>query len=296
MKFLETDNVCVKRRRSKLLLDLYELLHQTRGSNGKATLSQWNEVRGHDNWDAARQDLTRHRALLKDFGVNLRFGHNAENVFVLDMSSPGLRALVTSEIGEATRFIAERGRGAVRERAVSIFVRVASDAFRAAIANSFAPDPSRGLHSIDDAVALHEESTRMALEARALSHSDDTNESDVCLACNAAMRIPLEDLVQKRASDTEFAPMSELKAEFHIGHARLRRILKVKGLMRPSGRPRAESRRSVEDVEAASLIARGSEPFKVKVGKIESLLQCKSRTAVAFIRRVRGGKVSSNGR
>lgn len=245
MKFLDTDNVCVKQRRAKLLLDLYELLHQTRGTNGKATLSQFLEVRGHGNWDAARQDLTRHRTLLKGFGVTLRFGHNAENVFVLDMRSPGLRALVTREVGEATSF----------------------------------------MHA------------RKKLDGpEALSHDDDTNESDVCLACNAAMRIPLEDLVQKRASDTEFAPMSELKAEFHIGHARLRRILKVKGLMRPSGRPRAESRRSVEDVEAASLIARGSEPFKVKVGKIEALLQCKSRTAVAFIQRVRGGKVSSHGR
>lgn len=241
MKFLDTTNVCVKQRRAKLLLDFYELMHQS--DNGKATLAQFNEVRGHENWDAARQDLTRYRKALADYGVKLGFGHNEDNVFELDLRS--LRALVTREITEATNFLQSR--------------KIV---------------PGNG----------------------ALSHDDDINASGSCLNCGETSRVPLEDLVSQRSHEAFVTPMRDLRREYHVGHARLKRVLKAKRLERRQGRQPVETLRPKDDVAKAITVARSKGAFKVKVLELAELLDCSARTAARFIERVRGGRISSSHR
>lgn len=242
MKFLDTDNVCVKQRRAELVIDLYELMHQARGTSGVCSLSQWSQVRGHANKAAALRDLYRRKDELRLFGVILEFG-TEETGFEVDLRTRGLRALVTREINEATNFLEERRK------------------------------KNGG--------------------AKALSHDDATNASGTCLNCDEAYRLPIEELLSRRRHG---ASMKELCREFHVHHRRLTVILKAEGLEGKHGAKPVEETRELDQVDKAIVVARGKSSFKVKVSQIGELLDCSASTAARFIKRVRGGRVSSTDR
>ena len=239
-RLLATDDVCVKQRRSKLLIDLADLQTQTIGSRGKATMKLWAKVRGHQNKAAVLRDLYRTQELLEAFGCKLDFGTTEEDGFSIDVGHASLRAIVTRESSDALAFVEER-----RKRGQ--------------------PD--------------------------ALSHDDDTSLSGVCLQCNATLRVPVEELIAKRSSGAE---MRQLRKEFHVGHARLGRILRAAGLDRRPGRQPVEALRDRGDVVQAIELARGRAPTNAKAIEISKRLHCSLATAYRFLRRVKGGRVSSD--
>ena len=109
MRFLATDDVCVKQRRSQLVVDLFALLRSTSGAGHVASLNEWNDVRGHSNKDAGRQDLHRTRDLLRGFYVPFEFGTpEGSNEIEVDLRSPILAAFVTLGIAPAMAFLESR--------------------------------------------------------------------------------------------------------------------------------------------------------------------------------------------
>lgn len=249
MKFLDTDNVCIKQRRAKLVLDLYELLHQTAGTFNVATMAQWCEVRGHSNKAAALRDLYRKADELASFKVVLAFGVNEETqAFEIDLRAQGVRALVSREIDAATRWLATRG----HRKAIERLVRASVAAFT---------QSNRGMEGFDEALAIHEATTRAALsrqvDIRSQENDDEEGEEEVMSSCNVTLR---------RVRVTWSRKTGPRPVE----------------LVKPS-----------PAVEEAVRLARSKTAFKVKLIEIGKLLDCSPRTAARFVQRVRGGRVSS---
>lgn len=127
---------------------------------------------------------------------------------------------------------------------------------------------------------------RVEVPEGALSPESDANKSLVCVHCGMPWRTPVEDLLSNR-SPGSFVSMAQLKKQFHLGHSRLKLILKASGLERRPGRQPIETLRSRREVDEAIDLALEGRPHKVRVIEVSRLLGVSHRTAARFIARAR---------
>jgi hypothetical protein len=216
MKFIDAENVCVKQRRAKLVLDLYELLHQTL-SSGMATMAQWCEARGLTNAVAGRQDLYRRARELSAFNVELTFGMDEDGLsFEVDLRGRGLRALVTREVDDATKWLAARG----DRRAIERLVRASVEAFTRA---------NKGMDGFEEALVVHEAAARAALSQKiAIQDEDGEGPEELMSNCNVTQRQLRVTWTRRTGPRLVEAVKPTLSVEKAISVARSRTAFKVK--------------------------------------------------------------------